>query len=329
MIKNQYTSLKVVFLFFIFFISIFLGIMFGSTGLLVGDVVEVKELLFLRLPRVVLALLTGGVLAICGAALQSILENPLAEPFLLGVSGGSVLGGTIFIVLSGLFGDSIFGIRFFSFVGAIGALILLLYVNQRQGVVNPINILLTGVIFNGFVSSIVTIFKAFIQPVKLQKITLWLSGYIPYLSIRDMLFEIIVIAIVGILLILEAPKLNILALGEDIAKTSGINVDVLRKKIFIYTSILTGIIVSLTGLIGFVGLIVPQMLRFMGLINNKILIPLSFFVGGSFVIMSDLFARVVSGLYGFEPPISAITAVVGCPVFVILLRDYYRERGGG
>ncbi len=326
--SGRYTGLKIFLILIIFIISVFLGVFFGSTGSILGLDAGFGELFNLRLPRVIAALITGGALAICGAALQSVLENPLAEPFLLGVSGGSVLGGTIWIVSGAFISDSVFGIRFFSFSGAIGSIFLLLYINRRQGGLSPVNMLLTGVIFNGFVSALVTIFKAFIPPVKLQKVTLWLSGYIPYLSLNDILLETIVVLVISFLLVLESPRLNILALGEDIARTSGINVGYLRKRVFIYTSLLTGIVVSLTGLIGFVGLIIPQMLRFAGIINNRYLLPLSFFAGGAFVVLSDLLSRVMSGLYSFEPPISAITAVIGCPVFVILLRDYYRERGG-
>ncbi|MCX7958873.1 MAG: iron ABC transporter permease [Deltaproteobacteria bacterium] len=322
------TGLKVFFLLVFFIISVLMGILFGSTGLLFGETTGFTELLYLRLPRVLAALITGGALAICGAALQSILENPLAEPYLLGVSGGAVLGGTIWIITGAFLADSVSGIRLFSFGGALSSVFLLLYINKSQGRLSPVNMLLTGVIFNGFVSAAVTIFKAFIPAVKLQKVTLWLSGYIPYLVFEDIITETIIVLIISFLLLLEAPKLNIISLGDDVAYTSGINVNNLRKRVFIYTSLLTGIVVSLTGLIGFVGLIVPQMLRFLGLINNRYLMPLSFITGGAFVVISDLISRLISGFCGFEPPISAITAVAGCPLFVILLRDYYREKGG-
>ncbi len=309
-----------------FIASVLAGLFFGSTGSLFSENNNIDGLISLRLPRVLVALITGGALAICGAALQSILENPLAEPFLLGVSGGAVLGGTIGIISGAFIFDTVLGVRFFSFIGAIGSIFFLLYINKRSGGLNPVNMLLTGVIFNGFASAIVTIFKAFIPAVKLQKVTLWLSGYIPYFNMDDVFIEVLLVFIISFFIIMESGRLNILSLGEDIAKTSGVNVNRLRTRIFIYTSLLTGIVVSMTGLIGFVGLIIPQGLRFLGIISNRFLLPLSFFLGGAFVIISDLLCRIISGGFGFEPPISAITAAIGGPVFVILLRDYFNKK---
>lgn len=324
--KNKILIVSI--LIIIFFLSIVIGIFFGSTGHLLDGNINTNEIIMLRLPRVLLALITGGALAISGAVLQSILENPLAEPFLLGVSGGAVLGGTVGMVFCIALFDSVFSLRLFAFVGAISSIFLLIYINQKNGRLNPINMLLTGVVFNGFVSAIVTIFKAFIPAIKLQKVTLWLSGYIPYVSIQDVIFEMVLVFTITFFLILDSGRLDILSLGEDIATTSGINVYRLRQRMFIFTSLLIGIVVSMTGLIGFVGLIIPQLLRFLKIISNKSLLPLSFMMGGCFTVLSDLLCRVVSGKYGFEPPISSVTALIGAPIFVFLLREYFKEKVG-
>ncbi len=302
------------------------GILFGSTGFPV-DSEGFIEVLNLRIPRVLVALITGGALSIAGAALQAILENPLAEPYLLGVSGGAVLGGTVGIILGSIFLNSFFSIKFFSFAGAFGSIFFLMFINKRQGGFSPINMLLTGVIFNGFVSAIVTLFKSIIPATELQRVSLWLSGYISYFEFKDIIFEIVVVFLTTVFLMFDAGRLNVLCLGEEIALTSGIDVNRLRFRVFLYTSILTGIVVSITGLVGFIGLIIPQGLRSIGLINNRLLLPVSFLTGGAFMILSDLLCRLISGGFGFEPPISAITAIVGGPILVVLLRRYYKERG--
>lgn len=309
-------------------LSLVIAVLWGSTGWIASSDIESIKVLGLRLPRVIVALISGGALAICGVALQSILENPLAEPFLLGVSGGAVLGGTIGIIFGTIFANLFVSIRLFSFIGAIFSIFFLILINRRQGGISPVNMLLTGVIFNGFISAIVTMFKAFIPASELQRVTLWLSGYISYFGMQDIIFDVVVVLIFTVLLLFESNRLNLLSLGNDIAITSGMNVERLRLRVFIYTSILTGIVVSITGLIGFVGLIVPQGIRAFSIINNRILLPLSFIVGGTFVIIADLICRLISYKAGFEPPISSITAIVGAPMLFFLLRKYYRERGG-
>ncbi len=308
-------------------LSVFAGVLLGSTGSLFAVDVSSLELINIRLPRVIAALMTGGALSICGVALQAILGNPLAEPFLLGVSGGAVLGGTIGIIFGTYLFDSVFGVRVFSFGGALGSIFLLLYINGKQGGFSPINMLLTGVIFNGFVSAVVTIFKAFIPAIKLQKVTLWLSGYIPYFNIQDIAVESLVVMIFSLLIVVESGRLNLLSLGDEVTQTSGVDVNALRIRIFIYTSVITGLVVSMSGLIGFIGLIIPQGLRSLGLINNRYLLPLSFVAGGAFTIFADLMCRLISGMYGFEPPISAVTAIIGGPIFIFLLKEYFRGRG--
>lgn len=307
--------------------SIIFGVALGSSGLIVRSE-DLVDLLNLRLPRVIAALITGGALSIAGVALQAVLENPLAEPYILGVSGGAVLGGTVGIVFGTLLFDALFSIKLFSFAGAFGSIFFLLLLNRKGGGFGPINMLLTGVIFNGFVSAIVTLFKSIIPATEVQRVALWLSGYISYFQFKDILVETIIVIFSSVSLIGEAGRLNVLSLGEEIAITSGVDVHRLRLRVFLYTSVLTGIVVSITGLVGFVGLIVPQGLRSLGLINNRLLLPISFTTGGAFMIICDLICRLISGGFGFEPPISAITAVIGGPFFVVLLRKYYKEREG-
>jgi iron complex transport system permease protein len=167
-----------------------------------------------------------------------------------------------------------------------------------------------------------------VPAIKLQKVTLWLSGYIPYFTMQDIIFDVVVVIIFSLRIIIESGKLNLLSLGDDVAQTLRVNVNKLRIRIFIFTSILTGLVVSMTGLIGFIGLIIPQGLRFLGFVDNRYLLPLSFLAGGAFTIFADLLCRLISGMYGFEPPISSITAIVGGPIFVLLLRDYFGSRRG-
>jgi len=326
--KDKDTIIAFLISILVLILSIGIAVMWGSTGWVSLFDAEGIKVVGLRFPRVLVALISGGTLAICGVALQAILENPLAEPFLLGVSGGAVLGGTIGILFGALFSNLITGIRIFAFGGAILSLFFLIFINKRQGRINPINMLLTGVIFNGFVSALVTLFKALIPATELQRVTLWLSGYIPYFTIGDIVFEVVVVLLFSILLLLESNRLNLLSVGSDIAITSGVNVERLRMRVFVYTSVLTGVVVSITGLIGFVGLIVPQGIRAFKIINNRVLLPLSFISGGTFVIIGDLICRLISYKAGFEPPISSITAIVGAPVLFFLLRRYYKMRGG-
>ena len=301
----------------------------GSTGAGIGALFSPgpdRDLVIAaRLPRVAGAAIVGAALSAAGAALQAILNNPLAEPFVLGVSGGAALGGT-FAILAGL---SLAGgapwIVVFAFAGAALTTLLLSLANRVRGRTPVVTILLTGVVFNAFAAAIIT-FARFLVPVqRTQQLTFWLSGMIGYEEWRTLAIVGAVALAAVLALVSLAHRMNVLSLGDEVAGSLGVSPSSTRSAVFLWSSLATGAAVAISGLVGFVGLIVPQALRLLASPDNRFLVPASAAAGAAFVILSDALCRWLIGVVGSEPPLGAITAVVGGPAFIVLLRRYLRN----
>lgn len=276
---------------------------------------NVKTVIYsIRLPRVLLAALAGGGLAVSGAAFQSIFSNPLATPDTLGVATGSSFGATLGIMLG--FGSV--GIQSCAFILGIICVGLVYFISRIKGETTIIMIILSGMVISALFDAMVSLIKYAADPQDvLPEITFWLMGSLSGVGFKDLLmgspFIIIGIAIIFFL----RWKLNTLSLHEDEAKSLGVNVKVIRTLTIIAAAMITASVVSLCGKIGWVGLLIPHVSRMLFGNDNKSVVPASIGFGAIFMVIIDTIARSATAA---EIPISILTAVIGAPFFIILLR---------
>ena len=275
-----------------------------------------------RLPRIALSAVAGAGLAVVGAVFQALLRNPLAEPYVLGVSGGAALGATVVIAfgipLATTWATMV--IPASAMIGGIAATALV-YVIARAGTQgSATSILLAGVIVNAIASSLITFVKTLVSAAKAQDLLFWLMGFID-VPLPTTLAAITLYVLVGCcVLVADAGRLNLLSLGDEPAQHLGVNVRALERRVFVVSSLIVGAIVSTTGLIGFVGLVVPHALRRVLGPDHRLLLPMSMLVGASMLVLCDLAARASFRWLGTEPPVGAVTALIGGPLFLMLLR---------
>ena len=297
-------------------------------GALLDPDSEARSLLGLRLPRALLALLVGGSLAVAGTAFQALLQNPLADPFILGVSGGAAFGAALgaaaaasFLGLSPVLAQvPVFAL---AFAGALAASAL---VFLSAGAGNTSRMLLAWVVTNFLASSLIVILNTVLRPEQAQDLIYRLSGSLAAPPPAAVLWPAVVICVLGFLWLLRlAPGLDALSLGPRFAHDLGHRVETLNLAIFLPATLMTAVVVSLSGFVGFVGLIVPHALRsLLGPAHHRLL-PASFLAGGAFLLACDLLARLSFPVFGTQAPVGALTALVGAPVFFVLLH----RLGGG
>jgi iron complex transport system permease protein len=286
------------------------------------DPKNVSIVWLLRLPRVLLAFIVGGCLAMSGAVCQSILRNPLATPYILGVSSGASLGAGI-IIISGialpLLGGFTLPLTGFVF-GLVTVFLVAAFSSRIDRSMSSNTIILCGMVFSLFLNAVLTTLSA-IYSDDLRRIALWQMGSFAMRgwTYIQLLLPFFVIGTVGILLYTK--EMDILSFGDDHAKSAGVETNSLRKKLLALCAILTGAAVSLSGVIGFVDLIAPHAARRITGANHKHLIPMSFILGGSLMVLTDLIARTV--ISPSELPVGAITALIGAPFFAWV---YFRRR---
>ncbi|MCP4007149.1 MAG: iron ABC transporter permease [bacterium] len=281
-------------------------------------------ILQIRLPRTILAALVGAGLATAGALLQALLQNPLADPYVLGISGGAALGGVLALAFGLGVGVGALTVPGVAFIGALVATALLYLVAGAGGRAPAHSLLLTGVVFNAFASSLIVFATTASDLSRVAGVFLWLIG-----SIR--LVDPTMIGAVAVLLLLGlsvgmyyAYPLNLLSQGDDTAANLGVDVRRTRKRILFATALMIGASVSVSGLIGFVGLIVPHLLRLLIGSDNRLLVPASALLGAAFLVATDAVARTI--LAPTELPVGAITALFGGPLFLVLLRRELARR---
>ena len=274
-------------------------------------------ILEIRLPRVLFSLIIGGGLSLAGSVFQAILMNPLAEPYILGISSGGTFGAVFSIVL----GLSFIFTQLFALSGAIVVMILVFYLGKRYGDLEPNTLLLSGVMVGAFFSSAILLMIIFLKD-SLRTAIFWMVGSLAFAKSDNLLFISILTITISTYLILNSYKYNILSLGNESAKSLGINTKFLKNSTYFSASILVGSLVSVSGVIGFVGLLVPHVCRLIWGIDNRIIIPASFFVGAIYLITADTIARII--ISPAEIPVGAITALVGAPVFIYLLRTRFK-----
>ncbi len=274
----------------------------------------------LRLPRVMLAFGVGGSLAVAGAALQALLRNPLAEPWLLGLSGGAALGAVLAVVIGLPLGWSVAAC---ATVGALAAIGLVYRISVVAGQrLDPRVLLLAGVVVGAFTAAITSALLVITDPFTFHSATVWLFGGFGRSS-WDLVRHFAVVAAPALLLIWWLSRsLDLLALGDDSAATLGLEVERTRRLVILATSVLTAATVAAAGVIGFVGLVVPHALR--GIVGplHRSLLPAVFIAGGAFTVLADTAARTV--LRPAELPVGVVTALIGVPIFAMLLRKTLR-----
>lgn len=275
-----------------------------------------------RLPRLVMAVVVGAVLASVGAALQALVRNPLAEGGILGISGGGALGAIVALVFLSRLGLSEAIVPLVAFGAALFSTVAVYRLAEVDGQLEPFTLLLVGVIFNAFWGAAIMVVNSVVNFYYAHTILFWLMGSLEAPTWR----EVAVVAAFGtagfVALLSRARDMNLLSLGDEAATELGVDVDFLRKLIFVATSIMVGAVVSVSGIITFVGLIVPHTLRIAFGSDHRLLIPASLIGGAAFMVIADLISRVA--IAPAEIPVGAITAIFGGPFFVYMLR---REGG--
>lgn len=279
----------------------------------------------IRFPRVVMSLLVGALLAITGAAMQAIFSNPLAEPGVVGVSAGAAFGAAVAITL----GATVFGswtIAAFAFAGGLGATIVVYTAARAQGRTESVTLILTGIAVNAFAGAGLSIFVFLGDTAAREQIIFWQMG-----SMNGSRWnEVLVVAVVGLAgalaLFALARRYDLLALGERTAVHLGVNVEALRIMSIVLIALLTGVAVAFVGIVAFVGLVVPHIVRMLLGPANRALMLVSFLMGGMLLVYADLLARTL--IASVDLPIGLLTSLVGGPFFYVLIRRTRRRAGG-
>jgi iron complex transport system permease protein len=311
--------------------SVLIGLATGPSGLSVseafralvrgGDSAASDIVLRIRLPRVLLAVLVGASLSVAGVLFQALLRNPLADPYILGVSGGAALGGILVLALGGGLGLGYGAVPPAAFIGSLLTLGLLFAVAGVRGRLAPTTLLLTGVVFNAFAAAAIIFTASIAGLVEGMRIFLWLIGNLSATRI-DVAWAVAGFLALGLgCSVPLARDLNLLALGEESALQLGVSVERQRRLLLVATSLMVGAAVAVAGLVGFVGLIVPHLLRLILGPDHRLLVPAAAVAGGAFLVVCDTLARTI--LPGRELPVGAVTALAGGPLFLFLLRRYH------
>lgn len=276
----------------------------------------------IRLPRIVLAFFVGAALSAAGAALQGLLRNPLAEPYTLGVASGAAVGTALTLVIFP--GDTFWGILGMPLVAFLGALLTGIFVYRLalvEGHLAVETLILAGVIMNSFMSAVLS-FLLTIAGENMHQIIYWMMGNLNLRGSEYLLYTSPYLVVGVIVLCLFGKELNILTFGEETAGQLGVSVERIKKLLLFVATLLTGVAVALAGTIGFIGLIVPHLVRLLLGPDHRVLIPVSAVGGGVFLIWADTLARTL--LAPVELPVGVVTAFLGVPFFVYLLRTRKR-----
>jgi len=275
----------------------------------------------LRAPRAYIAFVTGGLLSLAGVLMQVLLRNPLADPYILGVSGGASVAALI-AMSSGLTGGLVSGS---AFAGAFISILLVFGLSHGKGSWNPTRLLLTGVVIAAGWGAMINFILSLSPEKPLRGMLFWLMGDISHTSAD--IFHLIILLFGLLITFLLARQLNILSRGDLQASALGVSVKPLRISLFLLASLLTAIAVTQAGSVGFVGLIVPHMLRLISGSDHRLLIPASVLLGGSLLLISDTIARTI--IAPQQLPVGVITAFIGVPFFLVLLSRNFGQTSSG
>ncbi len=307
--------------------AIVLGISMGSTDSGIKDVFqsllgtkEPESMLYtiiwqIRFPRVLLAALVGAALSLGGLVFQALLRNPLAEPYILGISGGSAIGAIIGILM----GFSRFpGVSLTAFTGSIATLLLILAMSSGQTILKKDALLLSGVMVNAFCGAVIMFLVSMTQDSRLHNILFWLMGDLSMVDMKHVGILAATLLPCFFLVFWLSNPMNLLLMGKETAQTLGVNIKAVTFTLLVTTSFMVSATVSYCGLVGFVGLVIPHLLRLVFGPDHRVLVPACVFGGGTYMVFCDLLARTLPEQG--EMPAGVITAIIGAPLFIYLLK---------
>lgn len=283
-----------------------------------------KSILFsIRLPRILLSALVGAALAISGAAIQGLFRNPLADPGLIGISGGAALGAALAIVLPDIFSGffDLYIISIAAFIGGAITCFIIFNFARFNATFSVTYMLLAGIAINALTGAATGFLTYLSDDQQLRSLTFWMMGNFGGALWTTVMVCFSVIVPASIYLIKISGDLNILSLGENQAKYLGVDIEKLKKKIVILVAFLVGVCVASSGIIGFVGLVVPHLIRIAISPNHKLLLPASALLGASLLAISDSFARTI--IAPLELPVGIVTSLIGGPFFLWILAKKY------
>lgn len=284
---------------------------------------DTSILLYSRLPRILLGMLAGLALGSTGVAFQALLNNPLADPYILGVSGGAALGCVIGLGLGLPFGL----VTTLAFATAFASMLFIYWASRFKGKLPPHTLLLTGVIFNAFSFAFIILIHSLVTMEQAHEILFTLIGNLEIQSYSTILVVALCVVVGFIALIFVSGRLNIISLGEETAESLGLNINRTRGIIFFISSLMVAAVVSVSGLIGFVGLFIPHIARRLFGNDHRLIVPASGLIGAAFLIIADTISRTImmGAKYQTQLPVGAITALIGAPFFVWLLRREFKD----
>lgn len=308
--------------------AVVLGVRFGSVDLTTGEVLAAlagggpewqrQIVVELRLPRMLLAALVGGGLGLAGATFQALLRNPLAEPYILGISGGASVGAVLVLSL-GVAGAASWALPLAALAGALLAIGLVFGVATAAGRTLDVRVLLlAGVVVAAFFSACVAFILSISEARTIQGAVLWIMGSLAGATWRSVALAAAYTLPAAVALVSMARPLNLMAIGEETAMYLGADVEKVKRVALGLAALITAAGVAVAGVIGFVGLVVPHAIRLLVGSDHRALLPLSFLGGATFLVLSDIVAQVV--LAPTQLPVGVITAFVGVPLFLVLLR---------
>jgi len=283
------------------------------------DNVDAHILFYQRLPRMILALLAGGTLALCGVSFQALLRNPLATPYTLGIASGGALGASISFMIPGLLHTwgPFSSVQLTALAGGLSVVTLIYFLSRRQIYLPLISLLLAGVTISLICGSMILMVRYLVSPHILVSMDRWLMGGLDIIGYRDLSTIIPFLLVTTPLLMRQADRFNQISFGEEMAAGRGVHVLNLQRVTLFAGAVATASVVSLVGPIGFIGLIIPHAIRRISGSDYRLLMPCSFLAGGAFLILCDLLARTV--MAPAELPVGIITSLGGGPFFLWLL----------
>jgi len=307
-------------------ISLFIGSyntdLIGSV--IYGDKLSNTVIFKIRLPRIIFASIVGGTLAMCGASLQALYRNSLASPFTLGVSGGASFGALLAIKI-GLI-HTVLGFSFVSisaFLFSILTMLAIYNISKVNGIVSTGKLLLAGVVANFIFSSFILFIQFFSSFTESLQTIRWIMGSLDIVGYNQIINSLIFVIPSIIILISTSKDMNVFSLGDDVANSLGVDIKRMERKIYLATSLSIGAVISISGPIGFVGLIIPHILRLVVGADNRILVPCSFLLGASFLTIADTISRTI--ISPVEIPVGILTACIGGIFFLWLLVKYQND----
>lgn len=307
-------------------ISLFIGSYHADLigSVIYGDKLSNTVIFKIRLPRIIFASIVGGTLAMCGASLQALYRNSLASPFTLGVSGGASFGALLAIKI-GLI-HSVLGFSFVSisaFLFSILTMLAIYNISKVNGIVSTGKLLLAGVVANFIFSSFILFIQFFSSFTESLQTIRWIMGSLDIIGYNQIINSLIFVIPSIIILISTSKDMNVFSLGDDVANSLGVDIKRMERKIYLATSLSIGAVISISGPIGFVGLIIPHILRLVVGADNRILVPCSFLLGASFLTIADTISRTI--ISPVEIPVGILTACIGGIFFLWLLVKYKND----